>query len=122
MKVLFLFLDGVGLGEDAPQSNPFAQAAMPALQEVLGGQRLLARSAPLDSQRASLRALDPNLGVAGLPQSATGQATLLTGKNIPAELGYHYGPKPNQEVARFLSNGNLFSQVKQAGKQAAFLN
>ena len=35
----------------------------------------------------------------GAPQSATGQATLLTGRNVPAEIGYHYGPKPNPAVS-----------------------
>ncbi len=44
---------------------------------------------------------------------------LLTGKNIPAELGYHYGPKPNPEVAAYLRDGNLFMEFAQAGKKAA---
>jgi hypothetical protein len=60
--------------------------------------------------------------VAGLPQSATGQSVLLTGINIPAELGHHYGPKPNPEVAAYLHNRTLFSEFKHAGKQAALLN
>ena len=49
----------------------------------------------MKAKQVSLLALDAGLGVEGLPQSATGQAVLLTGVNIPAELGYHYGPKPN---------------------------
>jgi hypothetical protein len=60
--------------------------------------------------------------VSGLPQSATGQAALLTGQNVPAALGYHYGPKPNPAVAEFVMNGNLFSQLKSDGREAAFLN
>ena len=58
----------------------------------------------------------------GAPQSATGQATLLTGRNVPGELGYHYGPKPNPDVAAYLRNGNLFRTVTQAGGRAALLN
>jgi hypothetical protein len=122
MRVLFLFLDGVGLGPAAPQTNPFAAFAMPSLEELLEGRHLFSESAPFHGRRASLVALDAGLGVSGLPQSATGQATLLTGQNVPGLLGYHYGPKPNPEVAGFLKNGNLFSQVKHQGKQAAFLN
>jgi hypothetical protein len=57
-----------------------------------------------------------------LPQSATGQAVLLTGTNIPAELGYHYGPKPNPEVAQYLNGHTLFSKTVKAGKKAALLN
>ena len=122
MRILFLFMDGVGLGQDNAEINPFARARMPVLQALLGGQRLLAQAAPLESQRASLLALDACLGVEGLPQSATGQAVLLTGQNIPAQLGYHYGPKPNPEVAEFLKNGNLFNRVQKNGRRAAFLN
>jgi hypothetical protein len=69
-----------------------------------------------------LIAADPNLGVKGLPQSATGQAVLLTGINIPAELGYHYGPKPNPEVAQYLNGGTIFSKTVKAGKKTALLN
>ncbi len=29
MKILFLFLDGIGLGENEPEKNPFARAKMP---------------------------------------------------------------------------------------------
>ena len=94
MKLLFLFLDGVGLGTDDPQHNPFARARMPVLQDLLAGERMLLSSAPLETNRASLLALDACLGVPGLPQSATGQTVLLTGQNVPAQLGYHYGPNP----------------------------
>jgi hypothetical protein len=122
MKLLFLFLDGVGLGADDPQHNPFARARMPALQDLLTGKRMLNSAVPLETKRASLLALDACLGVPGLPQSATGQTVLLTGQNVPAQLGYHYGPKPNPPVAEFLANGNLFSRLSQAGRRTAFLN
>ena len=122
MTFLFLFMDGVGLGADDSQYNPFARAALPNLTALLGGQALVASSAPLETQRASLLALDACLGVSGLPQSATGQAVLLTGQNVPASLGYHYGPKPNPAVASFLTNGNIFSRLEQAGQHTAFLN
>jgi hypothetical protein len=122
MKLLFLFLDGVGLGQNDPEHNPFARANMPALQDLLDGGCMLQDSTPLESRRATLLALDACLGVPGLPQSATGQAVLLTGQNIPALLGYHYGPKPNPPVAQFLANGNLFSRLSDAGRRVAFLN
>jgi 2,3-bisphosphoglycerate-independent phosphoglycerate mutase len=122
MRILFLFLDGVGLGVDDPARNPFARARMPALGRLLGGQRLLAGVAPFSGSQADLLSLDACLGVSGLPQSATGQAVLLTGENVPAALGYHYGPKPNPDVARFLQNGGLFGRLAQAGKRVALLN
>lgn len=122
MRVLFLFLDGIGLGADDPKTNPLSRANMPTLSALLDGRRLLANSAPFENGRASLLAVDAGLGVSGLPQSATGQAVLLTGRNIPAELGYHYGPKPNPEVAATLRDGGLFGRLKAAGKTSALLN
>jgi 2,3-bisphosphoglycerate-independent phosphoglycerate mutase len=122
MRVLFIFLDGIGLGENNPETNPFARAKMPKLSRLLEGRSLLKTAAPFHGEYASLLAVDPALGVSGLPQSATGQAILLTGKNIPAELGYHYGPKPNPAVAAFLKDGTLFSNFAKAGKKTALLN
>jgi hypothetical protein len=122
MRVLFLFLDGIGLGANDPDTNPFARASMPNLQRLLDGRSLLKDSAPFHGERASLVAVDPAVGVSGLPQSATGQAILMTGKNIPAELGYHYGPKPNPAVAAYLKDGTLFSDFTKAGKNAVLLN
>lgn len=121
-RVLFIFLDGVGLGSDNPIVNPLAEASMPNLQKLLGGQKMVSFSAPYEGERATLRAIDANLGVDGLPQSATGQAVLLTGVNIPEKLGYHYGPKPNPETAAFLEDGAIFGAVTRAGKRAALLN
>lgn len=122
MRILFLFLDGIGLGDDTPETNPFVRAEMPYLESLLGGKKLTRSAAPFESGLISLQAVDPNLGVKGLPQSATGQAVLLTGINIPAELGYHYGPKPNPEVAQYLHRKTLFSRTVQAGKKTAMLN
>jgi len=122
MKILFLFLDGIGLGENDPEINPFARANMPYLQSLLGGRRLTRESAPFEGDLATLLSIDPNLGVNGLPQSATGQAVLLTGINVPAELGYHYGPKPNPDVAKYLDGKTVFSKTVRAGKKAALLS
>ena len=126
-SALFLFMDGVGLGANDPTINPLAAVEMPNLQRLLGGKRLLFESIPKDksplvTERALLAALDACLGVPGSPQSATGQAALLTGQNVPAQLGYHYGPKPNPEVASFLRNGSLFQVLKNNHYQAALLN
>src|SRR5215211_5547346 len=122
MRLLFIFLDGIGLGENNSETNPFARAKMPNLNRLLEGKSLIRESAPFHGEHASLLAVDPAVGVPGLPQSATGQAILLTGINIPAELGYHYGPKPNPEVAAYLREATLFSRFVKEGKKAALLN
>ena len=128
MPLLFLFLDGIGLGANDPETNPFARAEMPTLRSLLGDQSLIADTAPHHGERATLLALDATLGVDGMPQSATGQATLLTGINVPAEIGYHYGPKPNADVRRFLTKGEngqgetIFSWIRAENKTAALLS
>jgi hypothetical protein len=122
MKFLFLFMDGVGLGTSDPEVNPLAAAEMPNLTALLDGQRLVNGVPPLEAARASLLALDAVMDVPGLPQSATGQASLLTGKNASWQVGRHYGPKPNQAVRDVLAEGTIFSALAQAGYQAGLLN
>jgi len=121
-RVLVLFLDGVGLGRDDPAVNPFAVAKMPALVAALGGGRLLAGVAPQVGPEATLLSMDACLDVPGDPQSASGQAAILTGRNVPAEIGEHYGPKPNPAVAAIVRQGSMFSEVVDRGGQAALLN
>jgi len=122
MRVLFIFMDGIGLGENNPETNPLARAKMPNLNRLLDGRSLLKDTAPFHGDHATLVAVDPAVGVSGLPQSATGQAILLTGINIPAELGYHYGPKPNPEVAAYLKEATLFSRFVKEGRKTTLLN
>ena len=40
-RVLVVFLDGVGLGDDDPEVNPFVQTELPTLQGLLDGRRLV---------------------------------------------------------------------------------
>jgi len=120
--LLFLFLDGVGLGEDDSLCNPFCVARMPTLNSLLGDGWFLRARGRITAKGASLAPTDACLGMPGRPQSATGQAALLTGRNVPAEVGGHYGPKPTPEIAVMLKNGNLFGSVQAAGGSAVFLN
>lgn len=121
-RLFFLFLDGVGLGEEDPARNPFAAAVMPSLRALLEGRQLVLSAAPFEGRRATLLALDPCLGVEGAPQSASGQATILTGRNVPAEIGGHYGPKPNPPIREILRQDSLFHRVLARGGTAALLN
>ena len=122
MKFLFLFMDGIGFGQPDPETNPFAAASMPNLAALLGGKRLVSGAAPLETDRATLLELDAGLGMPGLPQSASGQAALVTGKNVPQLIGEHYGPKPTQQIAGLIKEDNLFIQLQRRGYRAALLN
>lgn len=121
-RVLLIFLDGVGLGKHDPQNNPLARASLPCLDHLLEGRKLTIDSAPAEGARFTLLPLDARLGVSGMPQSATGQAVILTGRNVPKEIGYHYGPKPDDAVANIVSNGNLFRMLIEANKTADLVN
>ena len=120
--IIFLFLDGVGLGADDPTINPLARAHLPTLTALLAGAPLTASSGQVTAAYASLAPLDATLGVPGRPQSATGQAVLLTGRNVPQEVGEHYGPRPHPPVRTIVQAGTLLSQVRDAGKRFIFVN
>lgn len=127
MHFLFLFIDGVGLGPNDPQTNPLARAALPNLLTLLGGCKLVRdtinqHGEAWTTDQATLLPLDPILGVDGPPQSASGQAAILTGINIPKILGYHYGPKPNTEIKAHLIEGTIFHHLTQRGFRTALLN
>lgn len=74
------------------------------------------------SEQLVFKHLDASLGFVGLPQSATGQTTLLTGKNGAELMGRHYGPWPGPTLRASLDEGSLFSEVLTAGKTAHFAN
>lgn len=124
--LLIFFLDGVGLGGPDPETNPFLHANLPNLGDILGDDWYLrpeisGQNGRIIAKRASLVPTNANMNVAGRPQSATGQATILTGKNVPQIVGEHYGPKPNQAVAKIVQEGNLFQEVIAAGGEAALI-
>ncbi len=120
--VLFLFVDGVGLGTNDPEINPLVAADMPNLHSLLDGQPLIANSIPFEGEFATILAVDASMGVTGLPQSASGQASLLTGLNVPQAIGRHYGPKPNPDITQILETDNLFKQIVQRQGRASLLN
>jgi len=119
--VLIFFLDGVGLGGADPEENPFVSAALPHLTQLLGEAWYTAGRGRITAARASLVPTDANLGMDGRPQSATGQAAILTGRNVPHLVGEHYGPKPNPAVAGVIGGGTLFHEVVAAGGSAALI-
>lgn len=122
MHILFLFLDGVGLGADDPAHNPFSTARMPHLTGLLGGRRLLADTPRLETERALFIPTDACLGVDGPPQSATGQAAILTGLNAPRLAGGHWGPKPNRTVAEIIERASLYRRLRDHGLEAGLLS
>ena len=114
-SILLFFIDGLGIGTRG-QSNPLdgLAAAEPLAifpdeaPSILGG---------------TLVSTDPRLGIAGRPQSASGQTTILTGVNAPALLGYHKQGFPNAAMREIIAEHSIFLQLKNAGiEPATFAN
>lgn len=64
--------------------------------------------------------IDACLGVEGLPQSATGQATMFTGINCPAAMGKHCEGFPGPALRKIIEENNLFLQLNKRGKRVRF--
>lgn len=121
MHVLLIFVDGIGIGAHDPDRNPFSVANMPTLTSLTHGERWVQPIGAHYSANAAFKPIDPRMGVSGRPQSGTGHASIITGKNIPQQIGEHYGPKPNAATRQIVDEGSLFSAVIQHGKPAALL-
>jgi 2,3-bisphosphoglycerate-independent phosphoglycerate mutase len=122
MSILLLFIDGIGLGDDDAETNPFVAAVLPALDQLLDNHKLIARNGGFHNERASLVSLDATLGIPGLPQSGTGQTALFTGENAAKMFGRHFGPWVPTPLRSLLAEHNFLTRVKNRGGRAAFAN
>jgi 2,3-bisphosphoglycerate-independent phosphoglycerate mutase len=121
-RVLLIFVDGIGLGEDDATRNIFVAEPPATMTELLDGAPITRRDQPLNARRASLVPLDAGLGVTGLPQSGTGQYTLFTGNNGAEFFGRHYGPWVPTRLRQPLQQDNLLTRARDAGLRIAFAN
>ena len=75
-----------------------------------------------ESKSETFRAIDARLGVPGIPQSATGQASLLTGLNVPKGAGGHCAGLPGQAVREILRRESIFLRLSREGLKVSFTN
>jgi hypothetical protein len=120
MSVIFIFIDGVGLGEDT-DSNPFSANRYESF-EVLTGDFFNNKAGSVLEDGHLFQSIDANLEVEGLPQSGTGQTALFTGRNAAKEIGKHFGPFPHSGIKPFLKEESVFHGVKELGKKPYFMN
>lgn len=120
--VLFVFLDGVGIGPASAERNPFLRARLPVLSELLGGRTPTLDEPSVRGARAVSLPLDATLGVDGTPQSGTGQATLLTGENAARIHGSHFGPWTPVGLRPLVETRNLLVRAARGGLSVAFAN
>ncbi len=120
-RVVFLFLDGVGIGLSDPDRNPFLRARLSELGRLLGSIPTLDRPAPTTAAAHTIP-LDASLGMPGTPQSGTGQTSLLTGLNAAEHFGGHFGPWTPVALRPLLEERSVFRRAVDAGLEVAFAN
>ncbi len=106
-RIILLLVDGLGLGTEDSSVNPLHSGACPALLKFLAN-----NATPIDAQ----------LGIPGLPQSATGQTSLLTGVNAQELLNRHVEGFPGPELKEIIREHNIFGQLKKRGLRSTFAN
>lgn len=121
MNVIFLFVDGVGLGKPK-KKNPFRQNGYAAFEKMSGGQSFTDDINLIKKDRHFFAPVDANLGVRGLPQSGTGQTALFSGKNAAKVIGKHFGPWPHSGVKYLLEQESVFNKTLEKNKTAHFIN
>ena len=109
--VLLFFIDGLGIGTRGPH-NPLDNVANGTDATPLA---VFQNEQPKEFLNGIVVPTDPCLGVPGRPQSASGQTTILTGINAPAQLGYHKQGFPNQALRDIISAHSIFRQLREAG-------
>jgi hypothetical protein len=116
-RTILVFIDGLGWGDPDPTTNP---------QHSYGGAvfRLPERSARVQAVHGGgwARPIDAVLGVEGVPQSATGQTTLLAGVNAQGLLGKHLTGFPNEKLREVLLEHSILKTLTDQGLRARFLN
>jgi hypothetical protein len=107
-SVLLFFIDGLGIGTRGP-FNPLDNLNDAAPLAVFQNET------PEPLYDGIVVPTDPRLGIEGRPQSASGQTTILTGVNAPAQLGYHKQGFPNKPLLEIIRAHSIFRQLHEAG-------
>lgn len=117
MRMIMLFLDGLGIGKNDPAVNPFCAGRHHLLDHFSDVKR--AEPVPFGG---IVKGIDATLGVPGLPQSGTGQTALFTGINASQLLGYHLYGFPNKKLQEVILQESILKKLTERGKKARFVN
>ncbi len=120
-STLFIFIDGLGIGEDNPNKNPFFRIHFKTFTEIFGVIPSL-KNDRIEKNGYYLFPADATLGIEGLPQSGTGQTSLFCGVNASKIIGKHFGPYPYTELIPVLKEKNIFKAFLDKDLSAFFAN
>jgi hypothetical protein len=116
-----IFIDGVGIGKEDYEYNPFFKYQFRFLKNIFGGIPSLEKQV-LKNGQYYLFPSDANLGVDGLPQSGTGQTSIFCGVNAPKLIGKHFGPYPYSSLIPVVEKENIFRYFHSRGRKFNFVN
>ena len=120
-RTLLIFLDGVGIGENDSSINPFIKKRFRFLEEIFGDTPNI-ESKELSKGNKYLFPVDANMGVAGIPQSGTGQTSIFCGVNASEIIGKHFGPFPFSTLKPIIEKDNIFNFFLEKGMKVSFAN
>lgn len=116
-----IFIDGVGIGKKDFNHNPFFRNGFNTFTSLFGSCPSLENQL-LVGDNKYLFATDANLGVKGLPQSGTGQASLFCGTNVCQKAGRHYGPFPLTSSVQLIKENHLLAHYSKKNNGQCFAN
>lgn len=116
-----IFIDGVGIGREDLNSNPFFKYGFKTFEKYFGNIPSLNNSY-LEKENRFLFPVDACLGVDGLPQSGTGQTSIFCGVNAAKIIGKHFGPYPYSTLLPVLKEKNIFKYFLDQKQKVLFVN
>ncbi|MGH7492226.1 MAG: alkaline phosphatase family protein [bacterium] len=116
MRILLIFIDGLGIGQNNPATNPLSRY-QPRFFSIFSDALL-----PQLPFNGIVIPTCADMGMPGLPQSATGQAALFTGRNAAKELGRHMSGFPTPTLRKIIDESSIFKTVRALDKKGVFAN
>ncbi|MDP3147663.1 MAG: alkaline phosphatase family protein [Ignavibacteria bacterium] len=119
--ILLLFLDGVGIGKKNFEWNPFFKYNFKTFTDIFGTIPHL-ENYPLSNGKIFLSGVDASMGIAGLPQSGTGQTSIFCGVKAPQIINKHFGPFPYSTLIPIIKEKNIFKYFLDKNEKVTFAN
>ncbi|MCK9425642.1 MAG: alkaline phosphatase family protein [Ignavibacteriaceae bacterium] len=119
--ILFLFLDGVGIGKKDYEWNPFFKYGFQTFGKIFGEIPHLENQF-LTNGKIFLSPVDSLMGIEGLPQSGTGQTSIFCGVKAPQIINQHFGPFPYSTLIPIIKEENIFKYFFDKDEKVMFAN
>jgi 2,3-bisphosphoglycerate-independent phosphoglycerate mutase len=119
--VLMIFIDGVGIGKEDYEYNPFFKYGFKTFTNIFGEFPTLKKQV-LVKDKIFLFPTDARLGLDGFPQSGTGQTSIFCGINAANIIGKHFGPYPYSTLIPIIAEKNIFKYYLSKNEKSFFAN